>query len=89
MVCGKLFSIYGVHIPRKFIKYMHFYSCLSPPVKTPGRVFGKSVSLLQDEFLQFCFIKIQSENLKMIWNISLFMFCMVCNFSKCEGFTVL
>ena len=36
-----------------------------------------------------CFIKIQSENMKMIWNISLFIFSMIRNFSKCDGFTVL
>ena len=24
-----------------------------------------------------------------LWNISLFIFCMTCNFSKCYGFTVL
>ena len=36
-----------------------------------------------------CFIKIQSENLKTTWNISLFIFCMICNISKCDGFTVL
>ena len=35
------------------------------------------------------FIKIQSENMKMTWNISLFIFCMICNFSECDGFTVL
>ena len=33
-----------------------------------------------------CFIKIQSENMKMTWNI---IFCMIYNFSKCVGFTVL
>ena len=35
------------------------------------------------------FIKIHSENMKMIWNIMLFIFCMVCIFSKCDDFTVL
>ena len=35
------------------------------------------------------FIKIQSENMKMIWDISLFIFCMICNVFKCDGFTVL
>ena len=35
------------------------------------------------------FIKIQSENMKMTWNISLFMFYMIWNFSKCDGFTIL
>ena len=35
------------------------------------------------------FIKIQSEKMNMTWNISLFIFCTICNFSKCDGFTVL
>ena len=33
--------------------------------------------------------KIQSENIKMIWNINLFKFSMICNIFKCDGFTVL
>ena len=33
-----------------------------------------------------CF-KIQSENMKMTWNISLFICLMIHNFSKCDGFT--
>ena len=43
-MCGKKFSIYGVPIPRKCIESMHFYSWPSPPFKTPGRMFWKSVS---------------------------------------------
>ena len=38
------FSIYSIHIPRKCIESMHFHSCHSPPLKTLGRIFGKSVS---------------------------------------------
>ena len=34
-----------------------------------------------------CFMKIQSENIKITWNIILFIFCMIYSFSKCEGFT--
>ena len=34
------------------------------------------------------FIKIQSENVKMTWSNSSFIFCMVYNFCKCDGFTV-
>ena len=87
-MCGK---IYGVHIPRKCIESMHFYSCPSPPLKTPGRVFWKSISPKTKgvEETMICFIKIQSENMKMTWNISLFIFCMICKFSKCDDFTVL
>ena len=36
-----------------------------------------------------CFIKIQSENMTMTWNICLFIFSMICHFSKCDGVTVL
>ena len=36
--------IYGVHIPRKCIESMHFYSGPTPPLKNPGRMFLKSVS---------------------------------------------
>ena len=34
-------------------------------------------------------INIQSENMKITWNIRLFTFCMICIFFKCDGFTVL
>ena len=34
-----------------------------------------------------CFIKIQSEDVKMTWNFTLFIFCMIYNFSKCDGLT--
>ena len=37
-ICGKTFSIYGVRI-RKWIESMHFYSCPSSPLKTPGTTF--------------------------------------------------
>ena len=39
------FSIYGVHIPRKCIEFMYFYSCPSPPLK---KVFLR-ICFLQDE----------------------------------------
>ena len=35
------------------------------------------------------FMKTQSENMKMISNIRLFIFCMISIFSKCDGLTVL
>ena len=35
-----------------------------------------------------CFIKIQTEIMTMTWNVRLFMFYMICNFYKCDGFTV-
>ena len=42
-MCGKKFSIYGVHI-RKCIESMHFYSLPSSALRTPGTIFWKSVS---------------------------------------------
>ena len=50
----------------------------------PARAKNKGV-----EETMICFIIIQSENMKMTWNISLFICCMIYNFSKCDGFTVL
>ena len=35
-----------------------------------------------------CFTKTQSKNMKMNWNIRLFIFYIICNFSKCDDFTV-
>ena len=43
-MCGENVSIYGIHIPRKCIESMHFYSCPSPLLKTRGRSFWKSFS---------------------------------------------
>ena len=50
----------------------------------PERAKNKGV-----EETMISIIKIQSENMKMTWNISLFICCMIYNFSKCDGFTVL
>ena len=58
--------------------YAFLLSFVSPQAKTKG--MEKNV---------ICFIKIQSENMKMTWNIRLFIFCMIYNFPKCDGFTVL
>ena len=35
------------------------------------------------------FIKTQPENMNTTWNITLFTFCMICNFSKYDDFTIL
>ena len=48
--------------------------------------FPKDGSVEED---MVCSTKTQSENMKMTRNISLFTFCMICNFSKCDGFTIL
>ena len=84
-MCGKHFSIYGVQIPRKCIESMNFYSSVIPslPLKTTGRIFLK-ICFPQDKMgggnYDF-FIKIQLKNMKMTWNISLFIFSMICSFS--------
>ena len=36
-----------------------------------------------------CIIKIQSDKMKITWTISLFIFCMIYYFCKCDGYTVL
>ena len=41
------------------------------------------------EETMICFIKIQSEDVKMTWNFTLFIFCMIYSFSKCDDLTVL
>ena len=89
--CGKHFSVYGVRIPRKCIESMHFHSWSSLRLKCRGIIFWKSVSHMMKgvEKTMICLIKIQSKKKKMTWNIGLFIFCMSCIFSKCDGFTVL
>ena len=69
-MCGKNVSVYSVYNRRKCIESMHFYSWPSPPCKTSGRIqVGGGDDLLY-----------QNSKLKMTWNISLFRFCMICNF---------
>ena len=86
-----LFCPYGVHITRKCIESMYFYSYPSSSLKTPGRIFWIFFSPKQKGMKKtmICLIKIQPENMKMTWNIKLFIFYMIYNFSKCDGFTVL
>ena len=89
-MCGTNFQIYGVHIPRKRIDLRHFYSCpsslkasschhaldrrklLIPSVKN---LFPQQQKRVEETMI--CFIKIQSENIKMNWNIRFFIFCMI------------
>ena len=92
LTCWKKISIYGVRI-RKSIESMDFYSCSSSPLKTPRRIFWNlfppRTKNKRVEETMICFIKIQSENMKMNWNINLFIFCMIYNSCKCDVFTVL
>ena len=77
---GKSFQIYGVHVPvpRKCIKPGHFYSCPHFPThNSPPRSYHQYPR--QRETI-ICFIKIQSEIIKITWSVRLFIFCMICNF---------
>ena len=59
---------------------------------SPGSILSKICFHQQQngvEETMICFIRIQSENMKTTWNIRFFIFCMICNFFKCDGFTVL
>ena len=77
----------GVHIPRKCIESMHLTHVPVPNSK------------LQVEFFEICFPQdgrrrgscdlLYQKNMKIPWNTSLFTFCMICNVSKCDDFTVL
>ena len=82
-MCGKNFSIYGVHIPRKSFNLCFFTHA---PVPLHSKV---QVEFFENLFpprqkgweeAMICSIKIQSENMKMAWNISLFPFGMIAIF---------
>ena len=68
-----------------------FTHAASLQLKTPGRSFLKSVSpkTKDVEETMICFIKIQPKNIKITWNISLFILRVICSFTKYDGFTVL
>ena len=73
---GKNSSIYGVRIPRKCIEYMHFYSCQSSSLKISfpqDERGGKNHDLLRENSIK----KYEDD----------FVFCMIYNFSKCDGFS--
>ena len=58
----------------------------------PGSIFSKICFPQKQnevEETMICFIKTRSKNMKMTWDIRLFIFCIIYNFFKCKGFTVL
>ena len=69
-----------------------------PPPQTDGnylfltsfflRICFPSVERGQGETMIY-FIKIQSENMTMTWNISLFIFSVICNFFRCDDFLII
>ena len=87
---GKNFQFMVFTLLENALNLSIFAHAPSPQLKTPGRIFWKSVSpkMKWVEETMICFIKIQSKNMKMTCNITLFIFCMICIFSKCDGFTV-
>ena len=81
---GETFSIYGIQIPRKCIKSVHFYSSMMLHLRNQNSrqnfwktffPYGKEV-----DKIMICFIKSQSKNMKTNWNVTLFIFCVINNF---------
>ena len=86
---GKNFSIYGAENGLNLCIFIHALVLHS---KLQVEVFENLFPLRRKDRVEettICFIKIQSENMKMTWNISFFLLCMIYSFSKCDGFTVL
>ena len=81
-MCGKHFSIYGVHTPRKSSNLCFFTHAPVPNSKLLVEFFENLFPPRQKEWEEaiICSIKIQSENIKMTWNISLFPFGMIAIF---------
>ena len=78
-MCGKKFSIYGVHFPPKCVACTFFTDAPVPHLKLQVEFF-KNFFPQKTEKAMICSIKIQSKNMKMTWNISLFPFGMIVNF---------
>ena len=88
-MCGKNFSVYGINNALKL--WIFTYAPVSDSkleVEFFENVFPPRQKGWMEETM-ICFIKIQSGKVKMTWNISLFIFCMIYSFSKCDAFTVL
>ena len=76
---GKTFLIYGVHTPKNSWNTLLLMSLFS--AQNSKQHFLKSVSIKAKgvEKTMICFIKIQSENMKMTWEIGLFIFSLIYN----------
>ena len=81
-MCGKAFSIYGVHILRNSLNLCFFIHASVAHSKLLVEFFENLFPLRQKglEEAVICFVKIQSENMKMTSNISLFPFGMIAVF---------
>ena len=54
-----------------------------------GQMFKLMVFIFLEHALNLGIFTLQAENMKMTWNITLFIFCMICNFPACDSFIVL
>ena len=93
-MCGKCFSIYGVHILRKSLNLCFFTHAPVPHSKLLVEFFENLFPPRQKprgglEEGMIYFVKIQSENMNMTLNISFISIWYDCNFSKCDDFTIL
>ena len=90
-MCPKNLSIYDFHILRKSLNLYFFTHAPVPHSKLPVEFFENLFPPRQKglEEDMICSIKIQSENMKMTSNISLFPFGRIWHFSKCDDFTIL
>ena len=81
-MCSKKFSIYGVHILRKSLNLCIFTYAPIAHSKLQVEFFENLFAPRQKglEEAMICSVKIQSENMKMTWNISLFPFGMIAIF---------
>ena len=79
-MCGKYFSIYGVHILRKSLNLCFFTHAPISHSKLLVEFFENLFPRRQKELEEamICSVKIQSENMKMTLNISLFQFGVCC-----------
>ena len=75
---GKNFSIYGVHILRKSLNLCFFTHVPVPHSKLLAEFFENLGMGLEEAMI--CSVKIESENMKMTLNISLFPFGMIAIF---------
>ena len=77
-MCGKIFRIYDVHIPKKCIESTHFYSCLplpaqnSPPSSCHYILGRKKYSFPRQIFLKISFPQEQKGVGKLSFALSKF-----------------
>ena len=85
----KIFTFYGIHIPTKCIESIHFYSCPSSWLKTLGKIFINLFLQRKKVWrkLWFAFSKFNQKIWRWLGALG-YSYCMICNFSKCDGLTV-